>query len=41
MAFTPAKPAIYGETLDSLTTLLQQHGHPPFRARQILEWLYK
>ncbi len=41
MAFTPTKPAIYGETLASLTTLLQQHGHPAFRARQILEWLYK
>ena len=41
MAFTPAKPAIYGETLDSLTTLLHEHGHPAFRVRQILEWLYK
>lgn len=41
MAYTPAKPAIYGETPESLTALLQQHGHPAFRARQILEWLYK
>src|SRR5262245_27864584 len=41
MAFTPAKPTIYGETLDSLTTLLKEHGHPAFRARQILDWLYK
>ncbi len=41
MAFAPAKPAIYGETLDSLTALLTAHGHPAFRARQIMEWLYK
>jgi len=41
MRYTPAKPTIYGETLDSLTTLLKEHGHPAFRARQILEWLYK
>ena len=39
--FHPTKPAIYGETLDSLTALLTQHGHPAFRARQILDWLYK
>ena len=41
MAFTPAKPSIHGETLDSLTVLLKEHGHPVFRARQILDWLYK
>ncbi|AOS45284.1 putative dual-specificity RNA methyltransferase RlmN [Lacunisphaera limnophila] len=41
MAFTPAKPSLHGETLDSLTALLTQHGHPAFRARQIMEWLYK
>ena len=41
MKFTPAKPSIHGETLDSLTTLLKEHGHPGFRARQIMEWLYK
>jgi 23S rRNA (adenine2503-C2)-methyltransferase len=41
LKYTPAKPAIHGETLDSLTTLLTAHGHPAFRARQILEWLYK
>jgi 23S rRNA (adenine2503-C2)-methyltransferase len=41
MKFTPAKPAIYGETLDSLTALLTEHGHPAFRAKQILDWLYK
>src|SRR5262245_3415786 len=41
MKFTPGKPAIHGETLDSLSALLKEHGHPAFRARQILEWLYK
>jgi 23S rRNA (adenine2503-C2)-methyltransferase len=41
MAYTPAKPAIHGETLETLTALLKEHGHPAFRVRQILEWLYK
>jgi len=41
MRYTPALPTIYGETLDSLTALLKEHGHPAFRARQVLTWLYK
>ncbi len=41
MKFTPAKPAIHGETLDSLTARLTAAGQPAFRARQILDWLYK
>ncbi|MSU47108.1 MAG: 23S rRNA (adenine(2503)-C(2))-methyltransferase RlmN [Lacunisphaera sp.] len=41
MLFTPEKPAIHGETRDSLTARLQAEGHPAFRARQILVWLYK
>ena len=41
MLYKPAKPAIYGETLDSLTALLTENGHPAFRAKQILDWLYK
>jgi 23S rRNA (adenine2503-C2)-methyltransferase len=41
MQFAPEKPAIYGETLDSLTLRLQEQGHPAFRGRQIMEWLYK
>ena len=41
MKLTPARPSIHGETLDSLTALLTAHGHPGFRARQILAWLYK
>ena len=36
-----AKPTIYGETLDTLTALLKEHGHPAFRAKQLTEWLYK
>jgi 23S rRNA (adenine2503-C2)-methyltransferase len=41
MKFTPAKPPLTGETLDSLTTRLREQGEPTFRAKQILEWLYK
>jgi len=37
----PAQPSIYGETLDSLTAALVAAGEPAFRARQVLEWLYK
>ncbi len=41
MPLTPVKPAIHGETLESLTALLTGQGHPAFRARQIMDWLYK
>jgi 23S rRNA (adenine2503-C2)-methyltransferase len=41
MKFTPAKPPLTGETLDSLTERLRAHGEPTFRAKQILDWLYK
>lgn len=41
MLFTPAKPTIYGETLDTLTAALKAEGHPAFRAKQITDWLYK
>lgn len=41
MAFTPEKPPIYGETLDSLAQRLQARGESAFRARQILTWIYK
>src|SRR5205085_6839662 len=41
MKFTPAKPPLTGETLDSLTEKLRAQGEPAFRAKQILEWLYK
>ncbi|MDP2136316.1 MAG: 23S rRNA (adenine(2503)-C(2))-methyltransferase RlmN [Candidatus Didemnitutus sp.] len=41
MKFDPAKPAIHGETLDTLTARLAEIGQPAFRAGQILDWLYK
>lgn len=41
MKFTPAKPPLTGETLDSLTARLVDRGEPGFRAKQILDWLYK
>lgn len=41
MKFAPAKPPLTGETLDSLTEKLRARGEPAFRAKQILEWLYK
>lgn len=41
MKFTPAKPPLTGETLDSLTERLRAHGEPAFRAKQVLDWLYK
>lgn len=41
MKFSPAKPALTGETLLSLTERLHAQGEPAFRAKQILEWVYK
>lgn len=41
MKFTPAKLPLTGETLDSLSEKLRARGEPAFRAKQILEWLYK
>ncbi|HQF40584.1 MAG TPA: 23S rRNA (adenine(2503)-C(2))-methyltransferase RlmN, partial [Opitutaceae bacterium] len=41
MKFTPAKPPLTGETLDSLAARLAERGEPAFRAQQILDWLYK
>src|ERR1044071_4711429 len=41
MKFTPGKPPLTGETLESLTEKLRAHGEPAFRAKQILDWLYK
>lgn len=35
------KPALYGETLESLQLLLAERGEKPFRTKQILDWLYK
>ena len=41
MTRPPERPALTGETLDSLTARLRERGEPAFRARQILEWMYK
>jgi len=35
------KPILFGETLASLTERLAAQGEPAFRAKQILEWVYK
>lgn len=37
----PEKPSLFGETLGTLTAILTDGGHPAFRARQIMDWLYK
>jgi 23S rRNA (adenine2503-C2)-methyltransferase len=41
MPFTPRRPSIFGETLDSLQAALGEAGFKPFRARQVMDWLYK
>jgi 23S rRNA (adenine2503-C2)-methyltransferase len=37
----PTKYPLTGETLESLAARLAERGEPAFRARQILDWLYK
>lgn len=41
MKFTPAKPPLTGETLESLTERLRAQGEPAFRGPQVLDWVYK
>jgi 23S rRNA (adenine2503-C2)-methyltransferase len=41
MKFTPEKPPLAGETLESLTAAFGERGEKPYRARQVLEWYYK
>ena len=41
MRFTPTKPPLTGETLATLTVRLAECGEPAFRAKQVLDWLYK
>ena len=41
MKFTPEKPSLFGETLESLTERVVEAGFPSFRAKQVMEWLYK
>ena len=41
MKFKPAKPSLFGETLESLKQSVVAAGFPAFRAKQVMEWLYK
>lgn len=39
--FIPEKPSLFGETLESLQVQVAAAGFPTFRAKQVMEWLYK
>lgn len=41
MKFTPDRPSLHGETIESLGARLAEAGEPAYRAPQILDWLYK
>lgn len=41
MKLTPSKPSLFGETLESLTEQVVAAGHPEFRAKQVMDWVYK
>lgn len=41
MKFVPEKKPIYEETPESLSACLAEAGEKPFRAKQVMEWLYK
>lgn len=41
MPFQPEKPSLFGETLESFSERVVAAGHPAFRARQVMDWLYK
>lgn len=41
MKYEPQKAPIYGETLESLQAHLVSIGEPAFRAKQVMDWLYK
>lgn len=41
MRFAPEKPPITRETLETLAARLKDQGEPSFRARQVLDWIYK
>jgi len=41
MKFEPAKRPLTGETLETLTASLLERGEKPFRAGQVLDWVYK
>jgi 23S rRNA (adenine2503-C2)-methyltransferase len=39
--YTPKKESIFGETQETLAETLKEAGYPAFRAKQIMDWLYK
>jgi len=39
--FEPQKPSLFGETLESLAERVTAAGFKAFRARQVMDWLYK
>lgn len=41
MKFTPKKPSLLGESLESLTEKMTAAGFPAYRAKQAMEWVYK
>jgi len=41
MRFKPSKPSLLGLNPEALQAILKEAGHPPFRAQQILDWIYK
>jgi len=41
MKYVPEKKPIYGENLDSLQNRFAEMCEPRFRAKQVLDWLYK
>jgi 23S rRNA (adenine2503-C2)-methyltransferase len=41
MAFSHAKPSLYGLPPEILADFIQQGGFPAFRAKQVLNWLYR
>lgn len=41
MAFNPQKPSLFGETLESLQEQIEAAGFKGFRAKQVMDWIYK
>lgn len=41
MKFIPEKPSLFGESLKSLEAQVTSVGFPAFRAKQVMDWLYK
>lgn len=41
MPFKPSSPSLYGMSPDQLVEFLKPGGFPAFRAKQILDWLYR